>query len=137
MVLAVFAIGLAAAGGGVEREAGEMRNATDQLTLDDQTASTLEHADEWTYLVENETVTTSDGAALERGEDYAIDYQNGTLTAASATYDGATVTVEYWYQWHDETTRGILALFGPAIPLVGVLLLIGAVGAIFGWLGWF
>lgn len=130
-MLAVFAIGISVGGSGVIDDTAEVRSASEEHTL----PSTLEAGSEWTRMLTNETVT-HDTQTLERGEDYAIDEETGDIWALNSSYSGEQVTVEYHYQWHDQDTRGILAALAPLQGVLKFLLLIAALGAVIGWMGW-
>lgn len=130
-MLAVFAIGITVGGSGLVDDTAEVRSASEEHTL----PSTLEAGSEWTRMLTNETVT-HDTQELERGEDYAIDEETGDIYALNSTYEGETVTVQYHYHWHDQDTRGILAALAPLQSVLSYLLLIAALGAIIGWMGW-
>lgn len=132
-------VAYAAGSSGTVDEHSENRSVVNEsLTLDNSTASTLEAADDWLSMYENETVTGPNGSVLDRGTDYSINYSTGDLFAENASYDGATVEVDYAYRVAADATTSAArkSLATVYAPLLGLLTLAAAAGTVVSWLGW-
>lgn len=129
----VLAVGFLAFPTGVD-DAAQLTSTTDEVQLS-TTPVTLSEADNWYDIEENETVQ-NDTTEFERGTDYLMDYENGTIEAIeNSDADGETVDVEYY--WHEldqqtEEVSGLLALFEPIVPLLFLLVCLGALWAMMG-----
>jgi len=100
--------------------------------------SNLTAADEWYRLIENETVEDAgNGTAYERGDDYLIDYQNGTLNATQGgDAAGENVVVSYHYETIDQRSEEFVALLTVVEPIIPWLFVATVFGALFAMLGW-
>jgi len=134
----VLAVGLLAIPSAVESNANveTVTNETHTLTVTNETELNAES--EWYRLIENETVRDAEnGTVYERGEDYLVDYENGTLNATlNGSAGGDEVAVNYSYQTLDGQTTAIVGLLGitePVLPLLFVLACFGALYAMVGW----
>jgi hypothetical protein len=133
-----LAVGFLAIPAAVENTASSaaVENETHTLTVTSEIQ--LDGADEWYSMRENETVVDKqNGTVYDRGDDYLIDYENGTLRATqNGTAGGDTVLVNYSYRTLDEQTEGIVGLLSLTEPVMPLLFLFVCVGALFGMAGW-
>lgn len=116
----------------------DVQQESETHTLKVTNESELGAAGEWYRLIENETVEDAENATVyERGTDYLIDYQNGTLNATQGgDAGGEEVVVSYHYETIDEQSEDIAGLLATAEPIIPLLLLITALGAVLAMLGW-
>ena len=118
-------------------ESAETRYANETHTITSTSSTTLDNASEWYRMVENETVENSaTGTEYDRGDDYTIDYENGTLKAVQGSAaDGAEVHVLYYWQELDDTTSLVVALLSWGGVVVPYLFLAVTIGAVFAMVG--
>lgn len=108
-------------------------STTATLTVDAGDSDTLTPSPSAFAFRDNETVTVN-GTTYDEGTDYAFDAQNGTVewldsprTAADA---GAEAAVAYSYDYHDETTTGVLQVLGGFGGVLGLLFLLVCLAAL-------
>lgn len=111
--------------------------AGEEHTISNDSTVTLEAADDWTRLYQNETVTDANDTELERGEDYYLDHDSGELWADEQLGE-TDVTVDYAYDEHDEDTSAIAGLLEVGVgAVIGLLALVAACGVLISWFGRF
>lgn len=122
---------------GATNETADTRLENETHTLSTSQNVTLDKASEWYRMVENETVVDADnGTEYTRGDDYTIDYENGTLEpVVGSLANGEDVYVTYYWQHLDDRTATIVAVlsWGEAVaPLLFLLVCMGAMFALIG-----
>lgn len=105
--------------------------ANEQLTVNYSVESGVDEPQYVRTYLDNETIVDSGGTTLTEGTDYEWNTSVGNVTwiDTTETSEGETVTIDYAYRQPTDGTRltaGIMGIFG---GLIGVLLLVAGVGA--------
>lgn len=133
IVVALFlAILLPAVNLGYQATAQTAPSTTTTVTVDYSQPSTIDAGDDrlLSYL-DNETITVTDtNTTLTDGTDYQWNTSTGQLTwlNSTATSDGDTATLQYAYRYRGETTTDIAGFLQPWGRIIGVFLLVTALG---------
>lgn len=115
----------------------DVNNTNETHSLTSASETKLNQSETWYRLVENETVKSTNGTVYDRGEDYEIDYQNGTLTAVSGSEaDGDDVYVDYYYETIDQRSEEIAGLLSTMEWAMPWLFFIVVIGTLLAWTGW-